>query len=166
MTSPYQPGVSDTARLLADAPGFAVGWQEIVYLQAPAAGAQWSYTVPGGFWARLVSVRQVLVTSAVVANRVARLQLRDANAVTITAVAASGAVPAATTVATHNVLGAADVGNGVAPRSYGYLPSVLIPAGWSWGSQVAAMDAGDAFTTVTLVIQRFPDDAASVTAGT
>ena len=160
-----QSNVSQAARLLADPPGFAVGWQEVIYLPPPAAGAMWLYTVPGGFWARLVAVRQVFTTSAVVASRNPRIQFQDANNVPVTAVKSGVAVAASSTITTSHVIGSADVGSGATGNVFGYLPNMLLPPGWDVTSVVTGLDPGDAFTTVTLVVQRFPEDAATIIAG-
>ena len=46
----------------------------------------------------------------------------------------------------------------------GYLPDLMIPAGWSWSTATSAMDAGDQFDQIILLVQRFPNDAASISA--
>ena len=150
---------------MTGAPSFAVGWQERVLLPDPAVGAQWSYTVDGRYFERLVAVRFRFMTSAVVATRFPEVTLQDNNGTIVTAVQAGWTVAAGATVHPNLLTGApvaAIANNG---ETFGYLPDLLVPPGWSWVSSVGAMDAGDAFSQVVLLVQRFPNDAAAITAG-
>ena len=164
MPSPVPGNTSQTARLMIRAPGFAVGWQERIILPAPAAGQQWSYKVDGRYVERLVAVNFALTTSAVVANRFPVVLLRDNNGVVIAEVPAGNAVAAASTVAAYLVNGSPNTAQGAAGNTYGFLPEILIPGDWTWGSGVGAMDPGDQLSAVTLLVHRFPNDAAVVTA--
>lgn len=165
MTTPLPHSTSDTARLMADPPGFAIGWQEPVYIDNPAAGAVPTYTIGGRYWERLVSARFQLVTSAVVANRNPRWTIRDANGQAVNSVRAGFNVPASTTITVHNTVGAADFAADSSGTSYGYLPNLVFPPGWSWRLNVTGIDVGDAITSVILVVQRFPNDATEIVSG-
>lgn len=165
MASPGPNNTSDTARLMVDPPGFAIGWQTPVYLPDPAAGAQWSYTVDGRYYERIVAVSVKLVTSAVAANRFPLLTFADANGTAVTAVPLGSAVAASSTINSYLTAGAPGFDLGPAGGQFGYIPDLLLPPGWSLRSSVAGMDAADQFSGVVLLVQRFPNDATSITAG-
>ena len=150
---------------MTGAPSYAVGWQEPVYLPNPPAGQGWSYTVDGRYYERLLSARWIFTTDAVVANRSVRLSLSDANGTIIAEVPATGVVAAGQVVAVELVVGLSAAGVTVPGVSAGPLPDLLVPPGWTWMARGITLDPGDTFTAVTLLVQRFPNDAASITAG-
>ena len=164
MTTPGPNNTSQTARLMVNPPGFAVGWQTPVYLPDPAAGAIWSYTVDGRYYERLVAVRYRFATSAVVATRFPVVALQDTNGTVITSAQGGWGVPAGSAVTASLAVGVPVAATATNGSTFGYLPDVLAPPGWSWVANVGAMDAGDAFSQVVLLVQRFPNDAASITA--
>lgn len=165
MGVPGQSTVSQTARLMLGGPSYVVGWQEPVYVANPAAGAVWSHTVAGRYYERLLSVHSVFVTSAVVATRFPQLQLLDSNGTVVTAVAAGGGIAAGTTLTADLMLGGPVFDGGTSGGSFGFLSDILVPPGWSWKMLVTNIDAGDQFSNVVLLVQRFPSDTfiASVT---
>ena len=165
MTTPGPGNTSQTARLMADPPGFAVGWQEPVYLPVPPAGGNWRYVVDGRYSERVVAVWFNFTASAVVATRNPRVVLQDVNGVNIAAVPGGSGVVAGGSISASLTVGSPGVAGGGAGNTYGFLPDLLIPAGWSWVSAVGGMDAGDQFTGVVLLVQRFPNDTVAVTAG-
>ena len=165
MTTGLPGNTSQTARLMVRAPGFAVGWQERVILPAPAAGQQWTYRVDGRYTERLVAVTFSLTTSAVVANRFPVVVLRDNNGTVVTEVPAGNAVAASATLTTYLVNGSPGTAQGGVGNTYGFLPEILVPGDWSWGSGVGAMDPGDQLSSAVLLVHRFPNDAAVITAG-
>lgn len=165
MTSPGPNNTSQTARLMADPPGFAVGWQTPVYLPNPPVGGNWQYTVDGRYTERVVAVWFAFTASAVVGNRNPRLVLQDTNGTNIAAVPGGSGVAAGGSIAASLTIGSTGQAGAGAGNTYGFLPDLLIPAGWSWTSAVGGMDAGDQFSSIVLLVQRFPNDAASITAG-
>ncbi|SRR6266852_3497065 len=165
MTSPVAHSSSSTARLMAGALGYQVGWQEPVYLPNPAAGAVWSYKVDGRYFERVLTITFTLVTSAVVANRFPQVQLADANGTVITAVPAGGTVVAGNNLNVTLTLEAPGYSGGASGGTFGFMPDLLIPPGWSWRAAVFGIDPGDQILGVILLVQRFPNDAASIPAG-
>lgn len=165
MNSPLPANTSGTARLMIDAPSFAVGWQEPVYVPNPAVGGQWAYTVDGRYCERLLAVTHVFTTSAVVGNRYPAVNLADVNGRVITSVPGGGPVVASSVKPCYLTGGGPAYGDSVPTGVYGFIPDLLIPGGWSWQSSVLGMDAGDEFTGVVLLVQRFPNDATQITAG-
>lgn len=165
MTTPVARTTSDTARLLLRAPGYAVGQQEAVYPSNPAAGQGLTYTADGRYFERLLTLTVTLTTSAVVANRFIQLFLRDINGNSIISVPAAGVIPASSTVTPNLMTDATSFSNGTSGSTFGHLPDVLIPPGWSWMVKVFSMDVADQLSGAVLLVHRFPNDAASITAG-
>ena len=150
---------------MTGAPSYAVGWQEPLYLPNPPAGGGWSHTVDGRWLERLVTARWIFTTDAVVANRSVRLSLSDVNGTIIMEVPATGVVTAGTVLAVELAVGLSAAGVAVPGVSAGPLPDLLVPPGWTWMARGITLDPGDTFTAVTLLVQRFPTDAAAITAG-
>ena len=165
MTSPGPANTSQTARLTVDPPGFAVGWQEPVYLVNPPAGSGWSHTVDGKWLERLISARWIFTADAVVANRSIRLSLLDVNGTIVTEVPATGVVTAGTMLACEMTTGGPGYAVTVAGVAAGFIPDLLVPPGWTWTARGITLDPGDTLTSITLLVQRYPNDAASITAG-
>ncbi|MGH9622517.1 MAG: hypothetical protein ACRD45_22770 [Bryobacteraceae bacterium] len=165
MSTPLPGNSSQTARLMAAPPGFAVGWQEPVYIPDPAAGANWKYTVDGRYSERLVSVRFTFTASAVVADRFPLVHLADANGRVVGGYFAGSNI-AASVVQTVTLSPGNQVVSNYGPTEvFGFLPDLLVPPGWAWSSSVPGVDVGDQISAITLIVQRFPNDATSITAG-
>lgn len=159
------PGnTSDTANLLYDPPSYAVGWQEPVYLPNPAAGSSWSRPGDGRYLERLLAVTFTLTTSAVVANRFVTVVLTDVNGKMITEVPGSGAVAASSAVTVCLAAGGPQYASGVSGSSFGFLPDILTPPGYTWAASINGMDAGDTVTNIVLLKQKYPNDTASIPA--
>lgn len=152
---------SDTARLLLGAPSYAVGWQEPVYVTQPAAGADWSVAGDGRFFTRLVAARWNFTASATVATRFTEFQLKDTNGVIISEVPAGQGMVASTSVQPSLFVGCPVQGSAAQFQTPGFIPDILIPPGWSWGTVTSGLQAGDQFSSIVLLVQRFPNDAAS-----
>lgn len=152
---------SGRARLMLGALGMQVGWQEPVYIPPPAAGTTWKYTVDGRYFERLLSVRYTFTASAAVGNRFLEAALTDTIGKTITT------VPGAFSISAGQVGNINLFVNGPAydttgqGDSFGFLPDILVPPGWVWSGSVVGLDVADTFTNVVLVVQRFPNDAAT-----
>jgi hypothetical protein len=164
MTTPGGGTTSDTARLLGGAPSFAVGWQEPVYVPLPAAGAQWSHKIDGRWYERVMAVRWVLTTSAVVASRFPDLVLTDPNGMVVSAVSGGSGTPASSQLNINLAVNGPAYANGTAGDSFGFMPDLLLAPGWSWGSTVVGMDVADQLSGVVLLVQRFPSDTVAVSA--
>lgn len=129
------------------------GEKRVIQVGQPAAGAEWSVTVPGGRQWFIIGGLAILTTSAVVANRRPGFQASDG---TTTYLQAVGLVQVAASQfarlgygphLTASVQGAADaVENIVTP--YGWLPpgSVL-------QSLTLNLSAGDQYSAVALFVE-------------
>jgi hypothetical protein len=122
---------------------------------APAAGAEWSAKVPAGEIWRVLSVRALLTTSAVVANRVPALVVADASRTLLTLGAGvNQAAGLAQLYQWAKRLGATLTGQ-PAVSIANALPELVIPEGGSIGSLTAALDAGDQYSGVVLELEQW-----------
>jgi hypothetical protein len=165
MTSPLAHSTSDTARLMSGALGFQVGWQEPVYIPNPAAGADWKYTVGGRYFERLISAHWDFGASAAAGTRVLDLSLLDQNGNTIITVPAAGHVATGTSIAINLMVGMQVLSSNAALETWGGIPDLLIPPGWTWEASTAFIDVADTETGIVLLVQRFPSDAVSTVVG-
>jgi hypothetical protein len=123
----------------------------------PAAGAQWSFTVPAGKVWRVVSLRAQLVTDATVANREVTLLVRDV------AANVRGSFPATTVwPASQNatITWGAGLAAYAAPatsntRVVGIPTPFWALSGWTLESFVTAMQAADNWTAAFLTVEEW-----------
>ncbi len=146
-------------------PGFAVGWQEPVYVPDPAAGNPWTHEVDGRYSERLISVSFTLTTSAAVGSRFPQVELVDANDKVVLSVPAGDTVVASSSVSPNLMLGAPAFAFGASGGTFGFIPDVLLPPGWAWNLAVFGIDVADQISDTILIVQRFPNDTTSVTTG-
>jgi len=132
-------------------PEFAV--PEIIAVANPAAGAQWTQTVPNNTIWLINNVEFQLLTDITVINRIGRVEIFDGT--TNTRIAMAGFNQAASLTINHmyklagHGLNATNQGSGdLAHRLY------LRPT-WIIRSNVANLQAGDALTAISLYIQRW-----------
>lgn len=116
---------------------------------APAAGSDWTVTVPAGKVWRVLSVRASLVTSATVANRAPALTVSDGSAVFLTVPAPAVQAASLTGVFDwYEYASAQAVGNVQAAA----LPELIIPAGFVLASSTAAIAAGDQWSAPVVYV--------------
>lgn len=110
---------------------------------APAAGADWSITVPAGHAYRLLAVTATLTTSATVADRTPRFRLSDGDAVflDIPAVAVQAASLAGVFSWARN-LGSYALGSAQAVG----IPDLILQPGWIASVLTDNLDSGDAWS--------------------
>lgn len=128
--------------------------QRVLQPVAPAAGAEFSATVPGGDVWELRSVRFTLTTSAVAGNRVPQL-LMDDGTTEFFRTASATAIPASTIAQLSAFPGSADS----APGLLRILPFPDSPAPLLWGgcrlrTLTTLIDAGDAYSAPVLLVRR------------
>jgi ligand-binding sensor domain-containing protein len=156
------PNTSGTARLMVDAPGFAVGWQQPLYLPAPAAGQPWVHTVDGRYFERLISATFSITTDVVAGSRFPLLRLFDSNG-KLAAMSSIGALVAASSsmLVSMNVRSQpfAIAGSG---ETAGLIPDLLVPPGWTWSACQTDIDVGDQVSGAVLIVQQFPSDAVAI----
>ena len=140
------------------------GWTRVVTNPAPAAGANWTITVPAKVHWRVISLRTALVTSAAAANRVAQLVVDDGPTNTNTMFSmVPSVVQTATQTTIYNWAG------GLAPRNlvlagssiqqFSELPIGLeVMAGWRIRVSTTAIDATDAWSAQVMLVEEWIEE--------
>lgn len=113
----------------------------------PAAGADWSQSVPGSHLWTVRAVTATLATSAVVANRQARLILGDGTNTFATLTAPAVQAASLTHVYTW-AIGVTPVALGLQQLSA--MAILDLPVGWTIGVSTLALDAGDQWSAIRL----------------
>lgn len=133
-----------------------VSYYKVVSVANPAAGAEFTITAPGDQFWRVVSMRFVLVTSAVVANRTPRLNVSDGTDIyaSVRADAVQAAGVTLTYSAIEGVIGRQNVG-GVANINWPTRGQMLQP-GHQIASSTDLIDVGDQYSAIRALVQSFP----------
>lgn len=82
----------------------------------------------------------------------------------ITEVPAGQGVVASTAVTPSLYVGCPILSDAAQFQAPGNIPDLLIPPGWSWGTLTTALQAGDQYSGIIMLVQRFPTDAAVISA--
>lgn len=131
-----------------------------IAVTTPAAGAQWSYTVPAGEVVSLAAIRATLTTDATVANRVPGIEIVNAAGTVVYSQTTAITVPASTT----RTLVFAPTAESSAPANGVALTTIpddfILNAGWIVRSTLTAGAAGDAYTAITLLASAVADATA------
>ena|SRR5437870_7986383 len=114
---------------------------------SPAAGADWSATVPAGHLWRPFTVTAQLLTSAVVANRQPVLVLGDGT--NPFAFLTAPAVQAASGTVIYTWANV-DTFVSLGSRQVAALPDIELPPGWTIGVSTALLDVGDQWSAIRL----------------
>lgn len=119
----------------------------------PAAGAEWSITVPPSLTWELLAVHYQLATSAVVANRVSTLQARDSAGVLVWKAYSGQSQPASQQVPYDYSQG---LGITVVTQDLqSSLPNTPLPlaSGFSLATSTGNIDAGDQYSQITVWVR-------------
>lgn len=122
-------------------------------IAAPALGAEFSLTVPAGLRYRLETLFLTFTTSATVANRILKIDIKDP-----TNLVWEGGQPTALVASTTYRFGGARLGPAVQSAGGGvplqfFLPDLWIPPGFVITSNTGNIDvAGDQYSAVRLMI--------------
>lgn len=119
----------------------------------PAAGAEWSQTVPAGESWQLTSIRFSLVTSAVVANRIPSIVFD--NGVTVVGRYATAASQAASLTTTYT--GSVDTPSSalLGTEVVIAIPRMILPSGYRIRSLTTAIDVADDYSAPVFFYTRF-----------
>jgi hypothetical protein len=126
------------------------GWNQQFTVGAPLAGQNWTTTITAGLRFSIVCIKSTLVTSAVVANRIPRLQLTSNGTLVYEAEAPAAHVASTTVVyewATGVVASTSAGGRVTMPLPIGFIghnPDTIAVA-------TTAIDAGDQWSSTTIV---------------
>jgi hypothetical protein len=126
-----------------------------VPVAAPAVGAEWAQAVPAGVAWEVLSVQQSLATSAVVATRNPMLRALDPSGNEVGRIG-----PAATLAGSLTNTYTYWPGFGYASsigRAQMSLPdpALLLPAGFVLGSVTSALDVGDQYSAIVLMVREW-----------
>ena len=137
-------------------------YRKLVKASQPAAGADWSLTVPGGRIWRVRSLVATLATAVAVANRVVQFTLSDQTDVYLS-VQTLPPVVASTTVRYSLWEGQADLATLTAGLDIGApLWCFWMPAGTVIASSTTALQAADQWSLVKLFVDEMYDGPGDV----
>ncbi|MGH3630266.1 MAG: hypothetical protein ACRDRL_22840 [Sciscionella sp.] len=135
-------------------PGAGPGWTSTVVIANPAAGADFTQTVPAGEQWILRSARALLTSSAAVANRSVQLQAVDTTP-NILVSSPAFAVQAASLAVSYDWFNGGG-GTSVANSQTGAWPYELrLQPGWKVQSKTALIDVADQWSLIVLGVERF-----------
>lgn len=129
---------------------------EIVKPATPGAGLGFTYTVGGKYWERIVSVDFKLVADANAANRIVTLAYQDQDAREFNRTASPFVQVATITTQYAFAIGMMQFGAASAASIGGPLPSLFLRPGHKLVASIAAVQATDQVSLITLYIERFP----------
>lgn len=131
------------------------GWIFTFTIANPAAGADFSVTVPAGEQWILRSMAAVLATSAAAATRTPVLLIMDGSGNVSMAAGQGDAMAASTTWTWSFYPGATDLGVSTSPAHAPIPPDLRLPPGYVIKSSTAGLQAGDQWSAIALMIERF-----------
>ncbi len=137
--------------------GAVLGYQRRIDVASPAAATDWSRAVPGeGEW-MVLGFRAQLVTGAGAGGRSIRVSITDGTAEVI-ALAATGLVPAATTIVVGGGVKAdpGAVGSTAIQASVG-LPELILQVGWTFGVVTNNLQGTDQWSGIRLLVLELPE---------
>ena len=137
-------------------PAIGLGAVRVISVSDPAAGAEWTHTVPAGVRWRFNSLHCRFVTSGTAATRRSHVEITDGTDRLM--IAPPGRTQAASLthsyVAPHNFV-TVDATTGVNP--YGIVFGLILLAGWDIFSVTTNIQAGDQYSLIRLVVEEFPE---------
>lgn len=122
------------------------GVRRVIDLPAPAAGAEITFTVPGGGLYRVIAARFALVTSATVATRTPRLTLSPGGG-PVMRVGTTGSAVAATTTDLNILPGASPPAPVAASLTLAFpLPDEVLESGFVIATNTLSLQVDDQYT--------------------
>lgn len=122
----------------------------------PAAGSQWSETVPAGKAWRLKAIYATLVTSAVVGNRLSSLSITDGTNTILLIPDTTNVAASLTAKYLWMPYGGGSYTPGVAVGVVNPLPEdFIVGPGYVLASTVSGMDAGDNWGAPVFTVEEF-----------
>lgn len=120
----------------------------------PAAGADWSITVPAGSIWRVLVIRAVLTASATVATRVPILQVKDAAGNTIFDVPPAATLAAGGGANMNWSAGANSIVSNNSRFMQGLPMGMILPEGAVISSSTVAIQTGDQWSAINLLVEQ------------
>ncbi len=144
-----------------------MGKQLVISLANPAAGADWSATVPPGVVWDVLALTSQLATSPTAGQRYALLVLGD-GASTFLQIPNVGNWGASNTARVNYARNHDSLHDSATPdHAIAPLPSLRLMPGWTIGSLTTGLDAGDQWSHVVLLVlvTQLDDDATDLAVG-
>jgi hypothetical protein len=124
----------------------------VYFATTPAAGAEWSITVPAGACWEVLHVSATLATSAVVANRQPQLVYRNQDGLSLAIFSSASSQAASLTNALQWDAGLGAAVNTTAIEAPISTPAIPLQAGWTVRSSAAPLDVGDQWSAIRLIV--------------
>lgn len=126
-------------------------------IQSPAAGADWSFTIPGRSAMRIRAVRAVFTTAVAVATRIPALNISDGVQTVMSLPGAAGEAAAITESYTW-VPDCSALQTATGGANMSYLPDHLVlPPGFVIASATANIQAADQWSAITIWTTEIPN---------
>lgn len=135
--------------------GLARGTVETFSIANPAAGSAAARTTGQGYFERVQTIFCQLVASAVAGNRVVLVQYFDADTNVVAFAASTGVITASQTAQVGFGIGQPATAATAGGRFSAGLPNIYLQPGWRIQVNAIALDAGDQFSLVRGVVERF-----------
>lgn len=132
------------------------GMPVLISVTDPAVGANLTYTVPTNVKLRFLSLRLLIVTSAVAGNRTVKL-IVDNGTDACFGVACATTIPASTTQAFSFISGTS-LGDTVSDYNTAMPSLIPMPQGWRTRTSIGALDAADAVSGGRLYALRWIEE--------
>lgn len=136
--------------------GLQPGWLESLRFPDPAAGANFSATVPGEYEYRIDALRFDLVTSAAVANRIPVIDFVHPDGYFQYEVSAANTLPAGSAVSVYAMSQYAPSLRTATGGNYVALPDTVLKPMWKIQVNIGAIDVADQISNVRLRVWRYP----------
>lgn len=137
--------------------GYGLGFQDWIDVAAPAAGATKTVTIGGENYLRVVAARLSITTDANAANRLVTLDFLNARGTTYVQNGAGVVVTASTTAQVFEWDRNRAVSEWAANTPiWAPLIDEVMPPGFQIKFNVASIQVGDAISSLTLWVERFP----------
>lgn len=137
------------------------GWQEEIVVPAPAAGtSSIARLIPGETWEKVIAGYVTLINSATVATRELFAVFADGDGNTLYETKALGGAGAGVTSEIAFAVGGPQI-LANAGLSIVSMPELLLRSGWQFQMNGVGIQAGDLFSDMRLIVQRFPSNVAS-----
>lgn len=131
------------------------GYRRLIAGVTPAAGANYTHTVPGDAWERLIAIQFLLTTSSTTADRLVTIDYAPKGGSVFLSDGAAVLVEASSTQTFNgsNDRGQSEWNTGTSvffPLWGGFLES-----GWTFSIHVGAIDTTDQISAINLLVEKF-----------
>ena len=146
--------------------GLAVeGIHREISVPSPAAGAEWSFTLPSGYDYLVALGRATFVASAAAATRTPGFQISNGDGLQFYASQPGTSVAATLTQTVSYSTDGAQGPSGASAVNTIDVPEVILPGGWRIGSLTGLIDAADQYSAIRLYLLQLYDKAPGVAPG-